>query len=122
MSLKNITFKHNNSGTSNSIHSFVSQKLASLEKYIGDETDVKVEVEFEKVVSHKSGPICRVEVNIWVAGTLYRAQNTQETFEAAVDVVKDELDQAMRKKSEKKGSLIRQGGRKLKEMMRFGRK
>ena len=122
MAFKNIAFKHTNSGTDSSIHEFVSQKLAVLEKYVGDETDVRVEVEFEKVASHKSGLICRVEINIWVAGTLYRAETTQETFEAAVDVAKSELDQEMRKSHKKKSSLLRRGGRMIKEMMRFGDK
>lgn len=121
MALTNITFKHTNSGTDGSIHDFVTQKLASLAKYVGDETDVRTEVEFEKIASHNSGAICRIEVNIWVGGTLYRAENTQETFEAAVDVVRDELDQEMRKAHKKRHSLLRRGGRKIKEMMRFGR-
>ena len=121
MAFQNITFKHDNSDTNSSIHGFVSQKLSSLEKYVGDETDVRCEVEFEKVAPHKSGAICSVEVNIWVAGVLFRAQATQDTYEAAVDIVRDELDQAMRKAHTKKGSLLRQGGRMIKEMVRFGK-
>jgi len=120
MAFKNITFKHTNSGTNSSIHQFVGQKLAVLEKYVGDESDVRVEVEFEKEAPQKTGPICRVEVNIWVAGVLYRAETTQETFEAAVDVIKSDLDQEMRKVHTKKNSLLRRGGRMIKEMMRFG--
>ncbi len=120
MAFKNITYKHTNSGTNSSIHQFVSQKLAVLEKYVGNETDIRVEVEFEKEAPQKSGPICRVEVNIWVAGTLYRAETTQETFEAAVDVVKGDLDQEMRKAHTKRNSLLRRGGRMMKEMMKFG--
>lgn len=122
MAFKNITFKHTNSGTNGSIHQFVSQKLAVLEKYVGNETDVRVEVEFEKDAPQKTGPICRVEVNIWVAGVLFRAETTQETFEAAVDVVKGDLDQEMRKAHKKRNSLLRRGGRMIKEMMRFGEK
>jgi ribosomal subunit interface protein len=121
MAFKNITFKHTNSDTDSRIHEFVRQKLVSLEKYVADGVEARVEVEFEKVASHKSGPICRVEVNVWVDGSLYRADNTQETFEAAIDVVKDDLDHEMKKAHKKRNSLFRKGSRKIKEMLRFGR-
>jgi ribosomal subunit interface protein len=122
MAFQNITFKHTNSDTNSSIREFTSQKLATLDKYIGDETDVRCEVEFEKVTSQKTGPICRTEVNIWLRGTLFRSEVTQETFEAAVNLVRDELDYEMKKAHKKHHSLIRKGGRKIKEMMLFGQK
>lgn len=121
MSFQNITFKYTNCDTSSSLESIVSQKLSSLEKYVGAETDVRCEVEIQKSTAHKSGPNCRVEVNIWVAGALYRAEASKETFEAAVDAVRDDLNLEMRKANEKQDSLLRRGGRKIKEMMRFGR-
>ncbi|MEZ4195640.1 MAG: ribosome-associated translation inhibitor RaiA [Candidatus Paceibacterota bacterium] len=121
MIFQNITFKHTNTETDSRIHDLVSQKLATLEKYVSPDEEVRVEVEFEKEASHKSGPICRVEVNLWVAGTLYRASTTEESYEAAVDVVKSELDQEMKKAHKKKHSLIRKGGRMIKDMMRFGK-
>ena len=49
---------------------------------------------------------------------MFRAEATEETFEIAIDVVRNELDQAMRKSHEKRDSLKRQGGRKIKEMIR----
>ncbi len=121
MVFQNITFKHTNSNTDNRIDALVAQKLSSLEKYIGDESDVKCEVEFEKISNQKSGKVCRTEVNIWVAGTLYRADALGDTFEASVDLVKDELDQEMKKAHKKRNSMLRKGGRMIKEMMRFGR-
>jgi ribosomal subunit interface protein len=121
MSFPHITFKHNNSDAKRSIDDFASQKLSVLEKYIGDETDVICEVEFEKAASQNSGAICRVEVNLWVGGVLYRAESTQITYEAAVDIVKDELDREMRKANSKRSSLMRKGGRMIKEMIRFGK-
>lgn len=122
MVFKNITFKHTDSGIDSKIHELVSQKLSPLQKYVNDNVEVRIDVEFEKVAAQKSGPICRVEVNFWVGVTLYRAEATQVTYEAAVDVVKGELDQEMRRAHNKQTSLIRKGGRAIKEMMRFGKK
>ena len=78
-------------------------------------------VEFEKMVSHKSGPICRAEVNVFVGGQVYRSEVTEMTFEAALDVAKDELASELSRAHEKRTSLIRRGGRKLKELLRFGK-
>lgn len=122
MIFKNITFKHTNADIDNSIHEFVSLKLTSLEKYISEGVEARVEVEFEKVAAQNSGPICRVEMNVWVDGTLYRAEATEMTYEAAVDEVRGELDQEMRKAHKKRNSMVRKGGRMIKNMMRFGRK
>jgi ribosomal subunit interface protein len=121
MPILNITFKHTNVSVDQSLDNLVKNKLTALDKYIGDETDVKCEIEFERLPSHKSGPICRVEANLWVKGSLYRAETTEETFEAGVDSVKDSLHYEMKKAHQKKDSLVRRGGRKLKEMMRFGK-
>lgn len=117
----NITFKHTNSEKDSRIHDFVRQKLSVLDKYLSNETAVQIEVEFEKLVSHKTGPICRVEVNVWKAGKLYRAEATEMTFEAAIDVVKDYIDQELKRSTEKRTSLLRRGSRKIKEFMQFGR-
>ena len=120
MIFPNITFKQTNSGIGEATQNTVTQKLTVLQKYMADANDVRCEVEFEKVTSHKSGMICRVEVNLWVEGELFRAENTQTTFEAAIDAVRDELDQEMNKSHKKRHSLMRRGGRKIKEMMRWG--
>ncbi len=119
MVTKNITLKHTHSGTDSSIRTLVEQKLAALEKYVGTETDVRTEVEFEKVVAHKSGPVCRVEVNVFVAGKVFRSESTQETFEAALDIVKDDLATEMQRSNDRHLSLVRRGARKFKEMLRF---
>ncbi|HMO78049.1 MAG TPA: ribosome-associated translation inhibitor RaiA [Candidatus Paceibacterota bacterium] len=120
MIFTNITFKHTNIATDERLDNLVEQKLVSLEKHIDANTEVKTEVEFEKIPSHRSGPICRIEINVWVDGTLYRAESTEETFEAAIDVVRNDLDQEMRRAQSKRHSLLRRGSRKIKEMMRWG--
>jgi ribosomal subunit interface protein len=120
MVFQNITFKHTNTEVGDGMDAYATEKLSSLLKYVSADQETKAEVEYEKIASHRTGPVCRVEVNIWSGGELYRAENTQSTFEAAVDVVRDELDQEMRKAHKKRHSLLRRGGRKIKEMMRFG--
>ena len=98
----------------------LEQKFQSLDKYIGEETDVKCEVEFEKVAPSKNGEIFRVEANLWLHGKLYRAEATEISFEIAIDEVKSELDKELRRTNGKRDSLMKRGGRKIKEMLCFG--
>ncbi len=118
MSFNNIIFKNTDANVKKSLHDLVEQKLTSLEKYVGDETDVKCEVEFEKVAPHNSGDIYRVELNLWVAGKMYRAESTKSTYEAAIDLVRDELDRDLSKSHDKRHTLERKGGREIKEALR----
>tara|TARA_B100000745_G_C20082463_1_gene369836 strand:+ start:632 stop:994 length:363 start_codon:yes stop_codon:yes gene_type:complete len=120
MSFPNISYKATGTDLEMSLQDLVTSKLESLSKFIGDETDVKCEVEFKKVAPHKSGAVHRVEVNLWVKGQMFRAEATEASFEAAVDEVRDELDKEMRRHSKKRESLMRKGGRKIKEMLRWG--
>lgn len=119
MPFENITFKNTNVHVSLKINEYATQKIATLRKYVAPEVEARAEVEFERVASHKSGAVCRTEVNVFVAGTLYRAEATEETFEAAIDAARSQLDQEMRKAHKKRTSLFRDGGRKIKEMMQF---
>jgi ribosomal subunit interface protein len=119
MSFQNIAFKHTNTTVDSQLDGYVAEKLDTLAKYV-DADLARVEVEYEKVPSHRQGDIYRVEVNISVGGDYYRAENTKETFEAAINLVRDELDVEMNKNQKKRISLFRKGARKIKEMMRFG--
>jgi ribosomal subunit interface protein len=101
----------------------VDQKFQSLGRYIEGETDAKCDVEFEKETGdhHNSGKIHRVEANLFAGGRLYRAESSEESFEKAIDEVRTELDRELAKASEKRETLIKRGGRKIKEMLRLGK-
>lgn len=120
MAIPGIQFKSTNVNLDPSLTSLVEQKFQSLEKFIGDETDVRCEVEFEKVAPHQSGDVFRVEANLFVRGTLYRAESTESSFEIAIDKVREELDKELRRANDKRDTMIKKGGRKIKEMLRFG--
>lgn len=124
MVFKNIIFKHTNVKSDDTLREYTSAKLELLNKHISaTETDITCEVEFEREAPEQhSGSVYRVEVNLLVAGNLYRAEATEASFEAAVDKVRNELDQELRRSNSKRTSLFRRGSRKIKEMMRFGKK
>ena len=121
MSFPIIQFKATNTELIGELQDILENKLRSLEKYLGDETDLKCAVEFEKITSQNSGKIYRVEVNLYVKGKLHRAESTETTFEEAIDEVRNELDKELRRSNKKRDTLMKKGGRKIKEMLRFGR-
>lgn len=121
MTFPTINFKAlNSTAVDSSLHTLLEQKFQSLDKYVGEETDVKCDVEFEKVTASKSGEIYRVEANLWLHGKMYRAEATEVSFEVAIDEVRSELDKELRRAADKRESLMKRGGRRIKEMLRFG--
>lgn len=120
MAFPTIQFKGTNVELDEKLMELVEQKFSSLAKYIGEETDVLCEVEFEKETAHQSGNHFRVEANLVVKGKLYRAQAKEESFEKAIDEVRAELDKELRRAGGKREAMIKKGGRKLKEMMQAG--
>ena len=119
MSFPHINFKFTNTSTHESLRDLIEQKLHSLDKYFGEST-VLCDVEFEKMTAQQHGDIFRVETNLTVDGKLYRADASMENFEKAIDEVRDELDKELRRASGKRETLFKRGGRKIKEMLRFG--
>lgn len=120
MAFPTINYKATNTKMEERWQELADEKLQALEKFIGDETDVKLDVEFEQVAPSQSGDIHRVEANLWLHGKLYRAEATEDSFEKAIDEVRNELDKELRRANDKRWSLIKRGGRKIKEMLRFG--
>ena len=110
-----INYKYNNLPDGESLAQLTDQKLEALGKFIADDATTTCEVEFEKVGAHQQGKIHRVEVNLRVDGTLHRAEAVDESFELAIDEVRDELDKKLRRAKEKSKSLLRRAGQQVKE-------
>lgn len=120
MTFPTIQYKFTQYSSEPALTALTDQKLQTLGKHLND-ASVFCEVEFELLSVKQTDEIYRVEVNLDVDGTLYRAEATMDSFEKAIDEVRDELDKELRRANDKKDTLIRRGGRKIKEMLRFGR-
>ncbi len=117
MTFPNINYKFNGLAEAQALTDIVEQKCAAFEKYIPENSDVICDVEFEKVAPQNNGQVHRLEVNLSIDGHLYRAVATEESFEKAIDEVRDELDKEIRRAKEKQETLQKQGGREVKEQM-----
>jgi ribosomal subunit interface protein len=112
-----IIFKFNNLEEAKPFAATVNQKFTFLEKFIPDGKEVICEVEFEKVSSQSHGRIFRVEVNVEIDGSLHRAEATEDSFEAAIDEVKNELDKVLRRAKDKQVTLEKDSGRAFKDQL-----
>ena len=121
MASPRITTKTTNYTITDQIESLLEQKLTPLEKFLDTHSDAKCEVELEKIGDHHSGKIFRAEVNLYVGGKMHRAEATEDLMEQAIDVVRDELKRELKHAHEKQHSLMKRGGKALKEMLRFGK-
>lgn len=120
MTFPTINYKYNGIEEAKSLVDVVDEKLSPLGKFIGDETAAVCEVEFEKLGGHTHGRIHRVEANLSVGGHLFRAEATENTFEEAIDVVRDELDTELSRAKDKQVTLDKSAGRMAKEQMLQG--
>jgi ribosomal subunit interface protein len=117
MTFPTINYKFNGLAEAPALTDIVEQKCVTLEKYLRDHGAITCDVEFEKVAPQQNGQVHRVEVNLKVDGNLFRAVATEESFEKAIDAVRDGLDQELRHAKEKRETLVKQGGREVKEQM-----
>ena len=122
MSFPTINIKASGIDLTEELTVLLEQKLEPLEKFIpAEETDLKCDVEFEKVAEHQTGKIYRAEINLYVGGKLFRAEATEDQMEIAIDEMRDDVKRELRKANDKRQSMLKRGGQAIKDMLRFGR-
>ncbi|PID51663.1 MAG: hypothetical protein CR954_00635 [Candidatus Moraniibacteriota bacterium] len=108
----NIEFYHKNiTSLGDATRAYVEEKLEALEKQT-DIRDASVDI-----AQNKDGMfVMHVTVRA-ASGTEYNAEETQESVNACVDIIQDELRTQIRRDREKTRDLKRRGGRSLKKKM-----
>jgi len=112
-----INFKYNNLQEAVALSDLMEQKMQTLTKFLKESQPITCDVEFEKVAPQKAGQVHRVEVNLMIDGTLFRAEATEDNFEMAIDEVRNELDKELRRAKGKQEALDKNAGRAAKEQM-----
>lgn len=117
MTFPTINYKFNDLPEAQALTEIVEQKCAALEKYLHGSGAIVCDVEFQKVAPKQNGQVHHLEVNLQIDGQLFRAEATEESFEKAIDKVRDELDGELRKAKEKQETKDKQAGRAAKEQL-----
>lgn len=100
-----IIIKGTNTKLSESINSYIEEKIGGLEKFLKriDPELIEARVDVGKTTrGQRQGDIFKAEVNLSVGGQLIRAEETEESLMAAIDLVKDELARKIKKSKDKR--------------------
>ena len=120
----NIRIKATNYVLTPEVESYLSERLKSLEKFIGADLDVvRCEVELGRDAGRPrhGANIWFAEIAIIVPGRdrVY-ARNNSESVNGAIDDVKEEVERKLLRERKLHRRIFRKGGAVLKRIMRFG--
>jgi len=102
-----------------SISEYIDKKVMMLEKFFHNIDEVLINIEVGKTTKHhKSGDFFRAEIQIVANGQTYYAVSETDDLYASIDKVKDEMAQELSSKKRKTMRLFRQGGAKIKELLK----
>lgn len=115
-----INEKGTNLEVTEAIRSYLYKKLEHIEKFIDvKDESVMCDVELGKTTNHhKNGDIFRTEINLKIKGNNLRAVSEMEDLFASIDVAKDEMVRELQSHKDKKISLVRRGGAKMKNFVK----
>lgn len=118
----NIRVKTTNYRLTPEAGNYLNQRLKALGKFIGEnEEAARCEVEVGRASGHaEHGNVWRAEINLIHAGVTHRAEATEESVNAAIDRVKDEIVRQLKREKQLHIRLARRGGAWLKRTIRFG--
>lgn len=114
----NTNLKATNIELDEDLKDYLAKRLTKLEQFVDDDdTSAIADVELAKRSGQQSGEIFRAEINLKIAGSYLRAEETAETIRNAIDLVQENMIRELRKTNEKRRSRIRAGARKMKQMI-----
>ena len=100
---------------------YLEKKLSHLDKFISPEDmeTVMCYVEIGKTTNHhKTGDVFEAEYTIHINGKTLRAVKEELDLYSAIDLANDEMVNELRSYKNKKISLIRRGGAKIKQIIK----
>jgi len=100
------------------IEDYVLKRITPLEKLVSDPS-VVCEIELAKTTNHhKSGDIFKAEVNMVLPDKhIYLVSEKADLYQA-IDDVREQLDQALSLRKEKKQTLFRRGASRIKDIIK----
>lgn len=98
---------------------YVQEKISDIERVAGADARIEVELRAEGDREHAQTYIAEMNVRL-PNGELIRGDHRGSHMHEAIDIVKDEVLQQVRKGKGRRDSLMRRGGAWVKEWLRFG--
>ena len=104
-----VTVKATNLDLTPEIKKAIEEKIGALDKFashIGTPVAIFVEVAVE-TRHHKHGKIYYAEATIKVPGKVFRSEAREENIYKAINIVKDELQELLKKRKERQKNIHR---------------
>lgn len=106
------------------LRKYIEEKIESFDKILGNSEEERrcdFRIGKNSEAHHNGGKIYFAEARVETPRKAYGAKAEGETINEAIDILKDEILTKIRRKKDRKDSLIRKGGRKIKKILRFGK-
>jgi ribosomal subunit interface protein len=101
------------------VEEYINKKISSLESMLGSDGDNYCDFRIGKnSSSHRHGKIYFAEASIKTNTKNYGARTEAENLTEAIDELKDELSKKIRRYKGKKMSMMKRGGRLVKDFLR----
>ncbi|TSC68282.1 MAG: Uncharacterized protein G01um101472_65 [Parcubacteria group bacterium Gr01-1014_72] len=102
------------------IREYLEKRLAALARHINlEDSAVLLQVELGRTTRHHhTGDVFRAEINLYRGKESFRAEAEAQDLYAAIDEVRDEIIREVTGSKEKRLSLLRRGGQKVKDILR----
>lgn len=115
-----INLKGTNISLTPEIRTYLERRLESVKKFFPDEGGSFIaDIELGKISAHhQTGDIYRAEINIHIKKRSFRAVSERPDLYSAIDDVKDEMFRELSSNKEKRISIMRRGGQKIKAILR----
>ena len=101
------------------IRDYVEKRVSSLDKYFQKGGEALASIEVGKTTQHhKSGNVFRAEISLKASGNQYYAVSLKDDLYSAIDEVKDIVSNEIVSNKNKKETLLRRGGAKIKALIK----
>jgi ribosomal subunit interface protein len=115
----NINIKTTNITLTEAISDYTSKRLDAIMSLLKEDPTVRFDIELGRTSNHhKNGDVYRAEIHIVGKNKDMYAACEEDDLYKAIDMVRDEMLREVRQGKEKKISIIRRGGAKLKEIIK----
>ena len=115
-----INIKTTNIKLTPDVSAYLEKRLAGLEKFVLNDSELAmVDVELGKTTEHhQTGDIYKAEINIHIGSSAFRAVEETGDIFSAIDQAKARMENELRANKDKKISLMRRGGNRVKALLK----
>ncbi len=101
------------------IRDYAEKKISALSRFVKGARELRASLVLGKETAHhREGEVFMAEAELYVDGKSFHSDETGKDLYATIDAVQEELERMITTEKEKRGSMLRRGGRKVKEMFR----